>query len=83
MTEQQIADFEETAGIVLAHSALLTSMFGVLKNRRLLDQATVNEVFDLALVGLETAHHGRPTTFRIARQVLEEMAQAMGGKVGS
>jgi hypothetical protein len=79
MTEQQISDFEETAGIVLAHSALMTSVLGVLKSRGLIDQATVNEMIDLALVGLEAASELRPATFGRARQVLEELSRTMGG----
>lgn len=80
-------EVEETASIVLAHSALLTSMMGVLLNRRLIDQVVVNEVFDLALVGLETAQDRHPVavhrqlTFQGARRVLEEMAHDMAGQI--
>ncbi len=80
-------DVEETASIVLAHSALLTSMMGMLLNKRLIDRTVVNEVFDLALVGLETtqarqtAHAPRRQTLQQARIVLEEMAQEMRGEV--
>lgn len=78
-------EVEETASIVLAHSALLTSMMGVLLNRQLIDQAVVNEMFDLALVGLENAQERhavhRQLTFQGARRVLEEMAGEMAGRV--
>lgn len=79
MTDQ---DLEETAGITLAHTSLLTTLLATLQARKVITQADVNEICDLALVGLENSQHYRPTTYAEARKVMEGFAQTMGGPVG-
>jgi hypothetical protein len=78
MTDQ---DLEEMAGITLAHTALLTTLMATLQTRKVISQADVNEICDLALVGLENTDHLRPKTYAEARKVMEGMAQTMGGKL--
>lgn len=81
MTDQLAKDVEETASVVIAQSALTTSLIGVLRNLNILDQADVNSIFDLALVGLETANHSSPKIFNGAREILERDTNRMGGNL--
>lgn len=80
LLEEEVRDL---SAVVLSHTALLTSMWGVLKSRGLLDQAAINEIVDLALVGIENAQAAQPEVFEVARQVLEMNARNMGGEVGA
>jgi hypothetical protein len=75
-------DVEETAGVVLTHTAVLTTLIETMKHRGLISQADVNQILDLALVGLENSEAVRPPTFRAARRVMEEMIETMGGPRG-
>lgn len=76
-------DLMETAGLTLAHSALLTTLMATLQNRGIITQADVNEIIDCALVGMETAERENPPLFGSARRQLESFAETMGGKIGS
>lgn len=79
MSDQLSKDVEEVGAYVLAHTALMTSMLGVLKNHGLVSQADINEIADLALVGLETADQPRPALFAEARKIVETFAGNMAG----
>ena len=78
MTDQ---DFFETAGMTLAHTSLLTTLLATLQSRGVFSQADVNEVVDLALVGVENTAEGHPAVLSEARKTLESFARTMGGKV--
>lgn len=82
MTDEQLkADVRDLAGLVLAQGNLITSLMGIMQNRGLINQADVNEVIDLALVGAETAPEMRPEARDSMREVLENYSRTMGGPV--
>jgi hypothetical protein len=80
MTEQEAEEFEELSGLLMAQTSLMTTLLGVMQNKGLLNQATVNEIIDLALVGVEASEHCRPSAFRYARRSLENFSRTMGGR---
>lgn len=81
MAERLEEDLVKTSGVVIAHGALLTALLTSLQHKGLLDQAEVNHIVDMALVGVETAEGLHPGIRHIARKHLEGFAENMGGKV--
>lgn len=81
MEEQIKDDVRVLAGLVLAQGNLITSLLGIMQNRGLIDQADINEIIDLALVGAEAAPNTRPDVRASMRRVLENYSEMMGGPV--
>ncbi len=73
---------DDLAAVVMAHTAIITAVIGALQNKGLLDQADVNEIVDLALLGAETAVGVDPALNGATRKILERTAGALAGRRG-
>ncbi len=75
MDDELPALVEFQGGILLAHTALLTSLIGTLKGKGILSADQVHEIMDFALMGVEIEpSEATPGERESARRLLENMA---------
>lgn len=66
-------------GVLLAHTALVSSVISVFKAKGLISQDDVNSIYDFAMVAAETSTVITAETSNHARRILEMMAGEMAG----
>lgn len=66
-------------GVLLAHTALVTSVISLFKAKGLISQDDVNSIYDFAMVAAETSTAITVETSNHARRILEMMAGEMAG----
>lgn len=75
-------EIEVLSGSSLAHTAIMTAVLSALQKKGLLNQAEINDIIDIALVGAETAVGVNPRVIDHTRRMLEQTSQNMGGRLG-
>lgn len=76
MDKIQEHEMHQIGGIAVSHTALICALLSVMRERGLLDAATVNEVFDRAAATLEAGEGDSPFVLRNARRQLDIAARA-------
>ena len=75
MTDKEVAEINEIGAIAISHTAVLSALFGMLRQRGVLSGDDVNQIFDTAQRGLEIAERESPDVIGRARRVLDQTSR--------
>lgn len=76
---EKIDQTETHAGLLLAHTSLISTLITALRERGVFSQADVNTIFDCAITAAETATGLSFEAQARARRILELIGEELGG----
>lgn len=76
---EKIDQTEAHAGLLLAHTSLISTLITALRERGVFSQADVNTIFDCAITAAETATGLSFEAQARARRILELIGEELGG----